>query len=71
MQAQFPLHSGRLGGIFGRVLVSLLGVAVATLSVTGIIVWSRKRRARVAARPISITSNQAPGFAPEMRSESM
>ena len=46
MQAQFPLHSGRIVGITGRVLISLLGVAVATLSVTGIVIWLRKRRAR-------------------------
>jgi len=46
MQAQFPLHSGRIIGITGRVLISLLGVAVATLSVTGIVIWLRKRRAR-------------------------
>lgn len=71
LQAQFPLHSGRLGGIFGRVLVSLLGVAVATLSVTGIIIWSRKRRARVAARSTAVQLPQALAFAPEMRSESM
>lgn len=45
LQAQFPLHSGRIIGTTGRVLVSLLGVAVAALSVTGIVLWWRKRRA--------------------------
>jgi uncharacterized iron-regulated membrane protein len=46
LQAQFPLHSGRLGGIPGRILVSFLGLGVAMLSVTGIVIWARKRRAR-------------------------
>ena len=46
MQALFPVHSGRILGWPGRVLVSLLGVAVAALSVTGVLLWARKRRAR-------------------------
>lgn len=56
MQIQFPLHSGRIAGLPGRILVSLLGLLVATLSVTGVIIWARKRianertaRARVAS----------------------
>jgi len=47
VQAQFPLHSGRILGIPGRVLISLMGLVVATLSVTGVLVWWRKRSARV------------------------
>lgn len=50
MQAQFPLHSGRILGMPGRILVSLLGLAVAMLSVTGIVIWARKRRSRLVAR---------------------
>lgn len=46
MQSMFPLHSGRILGLPGRVLVSLLGVAVAVFSVTGVMIWLRKRRAR-------------------------
>lgn len=46
IQAQFPLHSGRILGVPGRVLVSLLGVVVAMLSITGIVIWAKKRRAR-------------------------
>ncbi|VCU71752.1 hypothetical protein PIGHUM_03842 [Pigmentiphaga humi] len=46
---QFPLHSGRLLGTPGRILVSLTGVAVAMLSITGVILWWRKRRARARA----------------------
>jgi uncharacterized iron-regulated membrane protein len=47
MQAQFPLHSGRIAGLTGRVIVSLLGAVVAMLSVTGVLLWARRRRARV------------------------
>jgi uncharacterized iron-regulated membrane protein len=46
LQAQFPLHSGRILGTLGRVLMSVLGLAVAMLSVTGVVIWARKRRAR-------------------------
>jgi uncharacterized iron-regulated membrane protein len=47
MQLQFPLHSGRILGLPGRIMISLLGLMVAMLSVTGIVIWARKRRARV------------------------
>lgn len=51
LQAQFPLHSGRILGLPGRILVSLLGLAVAGLSLTGVVIWVRKRRSRrLAAR---------------------
>jgi uncharacterized iron-regulated membrane protein len=46
MQAQFPLHSGRIFGLPGRVLVSMMGLLVAMLSITGVIIWQKKRWAR-------------------------
>lgn len=46
VQLQFPLHSGRILGMPGRILMSFMGVMVAMLSVTGIVIWERKRRAR-------------------------
>ena len=49
VQSQFPLHSGRILGLPGRILMSLMGVMVAMLSVTGIVIWARKRRSRVLA----------------------
>ncbi|MFT3907628.1 MAG: PepSY-associated TM helix domain-containing protein [Steroidobacteraceae bacterium] len=59
LQAQFPLHSGRIAGLAGRILVSALGLIVAMLSVTGVWIWVRKRwRARVGVR-----SGQATGEA--------
>ncbi|XLZ71494.1 PepSY-associated TM helix domain-containing protein [Massilia sp. SR12] len=47
VQAQFPLHSGRILGIPGRILISVMGIVVAMLSVTGVIIWWRKRASRV------------------------
>jgi len=51
VQAQFPLHSGRILGLPGRILISAMGLVVAMLSVTGVVIWWRKRssRARAAA----------------------
>jgi uncharacterized iron-regulated membrane protein len=57
LQAMFPLHSGRIAGTPGRMLVSALGVAVAILSVTGVLLWARKWRARAAVgRQVSSAS---------------
>lgn len=46
VQAQFPLHSGRILGLPGRIAISLTGLLVAMLSVTGVVIWLRKRTAR-------------------------
>lgn len=46
VQAQFPLHSGRILGLPGRIAISLMGLVVAMLSVTGAYLWWRKRRSR-------------------------
>ena len=46
VQAQFPLHSGRILGLPGRILISVMGVVIAMLSITGVIIWWRKSRAR-------------------------
>lgn len=46
MQTQFPLHSGRIIGITGRIMVTVLGLLIAMLSVTGVIIWARKRKSR-------------------------
>jgi uncharacterized iron-regulated membrane protein len=54
LQSMFPLHSGRILGVPGRVLMSAMGVLIAMLSVTGVLIWWRKRAARavaVARRP--------------------
>ena len=46
LQAQFPLHSGRILGLPGRIMISMMGLLVAMLSATGLVIWLRKRRAR-------------------------
>lgn len=45
MQWLLPLHTGNIIGLPGRILVCLLGLAVAVLSVTGALIWRRKCRA--------------------------
>lgn len=64
MQAQFPLHSGRILGLPGRILVSFMGLVVAMLSLTGIVIWAKKRVARQAAAEATrsvVLREQAPG----------
>lgn len=46
MDLQFPLHSGRILGLPGRIFVSALGLVVAMVSATGVVIWARKRKAR-------------------------
>lgn len=46
VQAQFPLHSGRILGVPGRVLVSFMGLVVAMLALTGVYLWWKKRKAK-------------------------
>ena len=66
VQAQFPLHSGRILGLPGRILISFMGVVVAMLSVTGVIIWWRKRASRLAtaaqrrgaAGPVSLPADR-------------
>lgn len=47
---QYPLHSGKAFGWPGRILVLAAGVGVCVFSVTGILIWNRKRAARQASR---------------------
>lgn len=44
--AAFPVHSGEIAGLPGRVLVMLAGLALPALYVTGLLAWWRKRKAR-------------------------
>jgi uncharacterized iron-regulated membrane protein len=48
LQLQLPLHSGRILGLPGRILMSLMGLIVVMLAITGIVIWNRKRKARTA-----------------------
>jgi len=49
-QVQLPLHSGRVAGPIGRFLICVTGLIVAMLSITGLIIWWKKRGPRVARR---------------------
>lgn len=61
LQAMFPLHSGRILGTPGRALMSFCGLAIALFSVTGVVIWARKRKARhEKARRSAGSSGQQP-----------
>lgn len=44
----YPIHSGQIAGLPGRILICITGLVVALLSVTGVIIWWKKRKPRVA-----------------------
>ena len=47
---QFPLHSGRMFGLPGRLLVCLAGLATAMLALTGLLIWWKKCAAQAIGR---------------------
>lgn len=47
MALQFPMHSGRVFGLAGRISMSLMGLVVAMLSLTGVLIWLKKRRSKI------------------------
>lgn len=49
LQLQFPVHSGRIAGVPGRIFISVMGLAVVLLSATGVVIWWRKRSASMLA----------------------
>ncbi|MCY1309465.1 PepSY-associated TM region [compost metagenome] len=49
-QWMFPLHSGQVAGLAGRIFILLCGLAVCGLAVTGVLIWWKKRAARSGAR---------------------
>lgn len=51
---QFPLHTGQMFGLFGRILVLITGLVVAGLSITGVYIWYRKSRRHLTFRPLSL-----------------
>jgi uncharacterized iron-regulated membrane protein len=50
LRSLYPLHSGQVGWLPTRILTCILGLSVLEMSITGLIVWWKKRPARVAAR---------------------
>ena len=45
---QLPLHSGKILGWPGRILISITGLVICGVVVTGFVLWFRKRRGRLA-----------------------
>ncbi len=41
---QYPLHSGKAFGLAGRIAIFVAGIATAAFSVTGVMLWWRRRR---------------------------
>jgi len=62
IEAQFPLHSGQIIGLPGRIFICVMGIVVAGLSVTGVIIWARKRSPR---RKRAMKTAGTEGFAPQ------
>ncbi|HYE45645.1 MAG TPA: PepSY-associated TM helix domain-containing protein [Caulobacter sp.] len=50
MQSRYPLHTGLVFGLAGQLIICAAGLLTATLSVTGVLLWAAKRRARLRAR---------------------
>lgn len=61
-QLQYPLHSGQVAGLPGRIFIASVGIVVAGLSVTGVLVWAKKRASAARAR-----NRRATGGAEEPR----
>lgn len=57
---QYPLHTGRVLGIGGRIAVLLTGLAVCVMSVTGLMVWFSRWAAR--RKGVKILKRKAPSF---------
>jgi uncharacterized iron-regulated membrane protein len=53
LDAQFPLHSGRLLGLPGRILICICGLVVAMLAATGVLMWARKRKVEAWKRRVT------------------
>lgn len=49
---QYPLHSGKVLGLPGRIIVAAAGVATAGLCLTGVFLWAKRRRRAVSASPL-------------------
>jgi uncharacterized iron-regulated membrane protein len=69
LQVQFPLHSGRILGTPGRIAITALGLIISMLSVTGVVIWAKKRKVRVLDEVRGTHSERAPasdvGIRPE------
>lgn len=46
LQLPLPLHSGRIAGLPGRIVIAISGLVVAMLGITGVVIWWKKRSSR-------------------------
>ncbi|RAI45473.1 PepSY-associated TM helix domain-containing protein [Rhodoplanes roseus] len=57
LDLQHPLHTGRIAGLAGRIVVCIAGIVTAMLTVTGVVLWAAKRRR--ARRPRAVMTTVA------------
>jgi uncharacterized iron-regulated membrane protein len=62
---QLPLHSGRVFGITGQIIILLSGIVITIICVTGFLIYLKKSKAREATKPkiIATTEPEARGAA--------
>lgn len=46
----FPIHSGQIASLPGRILICITGMVVVLLSATGVYIWWKKRAGRTSGR---------------------
>lgn len=61
IQLQFPLHSGQIAGLIGRIVIGVSGLLVTVLSITGIYLWWKKRTARKFTRASTTSPHGSDG----------
>ena len=54
----YALHMGNIFGLTWRIFVCVMGFVITLLSVTGIVIWMKKRQARQISHLI-VTSNRS------------
>lgn len=66
---QFPMHSGQILGLPGRILICATGLIVAALSITGIVIWLKKRQGyqRTAVRRAALDMERVGDPSPYIR----
>ena len=60
---QYPMHSGQLFGFWGRVFIGIVGLIVTMLSITGVLIWLKKRRAALASETARGSRSRIPSLA--------
>jgi uncharacterized iron-regulated membrane protein len=61
----FPLHSGRIFGVIGQIIILLSGIVITVICVTGFLIYAKKAKARDAKK------TQTASASDEVRSEAI